>query len=83
MEEIDYKHFTVLVVDDEEDNLDAFRFSFRKTFNLSYANGGVQALDLLGGGLEACFAVSKAGCMRGQGALQSSGPRGDIGRLGH
>ncbi len=47
MEEIDYKRFTVLVVDDEEDNLDAFRFSFRKTFNLSYANGGVQALDLL------------------------------------
>jgi DNA-binding NtrC family response regulator len=47
MEEIDYKNFHVLVVDDEPDNLDAFRFSFRKAFQISYAESGPQALDLL------------------------------------
>lgn len=47
MEELDYKNFPILVVDDEEDNLDAFRFSFRKAFNISYALGGQEALDLL------------------------------------
>jgi len=44
---LDWKSFDVLVVDDEEDNLDAFRFAFRKSFELHYALGGAQALDML------------------------------------
>jgi DNA-binding NtrC family response regulator len=47
MRELDWKSFDVLVVDDEQDNLDAFRFTFRKSFTLHYALGGVQALDAL------------------------------------
>ena len=38
--------FPVLVVDDEQDNLDAFRFNFGKTFRLLYASSGEQALEL-------------------------------------
>src|SRR5258706_15706607 len=34
MRDLDWKSFDVLVVDDEEDNLDAFRFAFRKSFSL-------------------------------------------------
>lgn len=45
--EIDFRSFPVVVVDDEEDNLDAFRFAFRKAFNLSYAIGGQAGLELL------------------------------------
>lgn len=47
MLELDWKQFDVVVVDDEEDNLDAFRFAFRKTFRLHYALGGQAALDLV------------------------------------
>ncbi len=47
MEELDWRSFPVLVVDDEEDNLDAFRFAFRKSFQLEYALGGQTALDML------------------------------------
>jgi two-component system, NtrC family, response regulator AtoC len=47
MEDLDYQNFHVLVVDDESDNLDAFRFSFRKAFRISYAESGPSALDLL------------------------------------
>jgi two-component system response regulator AtoC len=47
MEELAYQTFPILVVDDEEDNLDAFRFAFRKSFQISYALGGQAALDLL------------------------------------
>lgn len=47
MEELDFNSFPVLVVDDEEDNLDAFRFAFRKSFKLEYALGGSAALDIL------------------------------------
>jgi len=47
MRELDWNSFDVLVVDDEQDNLDAFRFAFRKLFRLSYALGGAQALDML------------------------------------
>ena len=47
MEGFDFKSFPVLVVDDEEDNLDAFRFAFKKSFTLHYALGGTAALDLL------------------------------------
>lgn len=47
MDELDWRSFSVVVVDDEEDNLDAFRFAFRKSFHLHYALGGPAALDLL------------------------------------
>ena len=47
MDEPDFKSVPVIVVDDEEDNLDAFRFAFRKSFQLHYALGGPAALDLL------------------------------------
>jgi two-component system, NtrC family, response regulator AtoC len=47
MRDLDWRSFDVLVVDDEEDNLDAFRFAFRKSFSLHYALGGQAALDLL------------------------------------
>jgi DNA-binding NtrC family response regulator len=47
MIELDFTRFPVLVVDDEQDNLDAFRFVFRKSFSLTYAEGGDQALAIL------------------------------------
>jgi two-component system response regulator AtoC/two-component system response regulator HupR/HoxA len=47
MIELDFNRFPVLVVDDEQDNLDAFRFVFRKSFSLTYAQGGEQALAIL------------------------------------
>ena len=47
MIELDFTRFPILVVDDEQDNLDAFRFVFRKAFTLTYAQGGEQALSLL------------------------------------
>jgi len=37
---LDVKHYPILVVDDEQDNLDAFRFNFRKTFDIVTATGG-------------------------------------------
>jgi DNA-binding NtrC family response regulator len=57
MQDLEWRSFDVLVVDDEEDNLDAFRFSFRKTFTLHYALGGAQALDRLDS-LDAAVIVS-------------------------
>ena len=47
MLDLDWSSFDVLVVDDEQDNLDAFRFAFRRSFRLHYAVGGAQALDML------------------------------------
>ena len=47
MRDLDFRKFDVLVVDDEEDNLDAFRFSFRRSFTLHYAVGGQAALERL------------------------------------
>jgi two-component system, NtrC family, response regulator AtoC len=47
MRDLDWRSFDVLVVDDEEDNLDAFRFAFRKSFSLHYALGGQAALEAL------------------------------------
>jgi two-component system response regulator AtoC len=47
MRDLDFRKFDILVVDDEEDNLDAFRFSFRRSFTLHYAVGGQAALDRL------------------------------------
>src|SRR5687767_12967640 len=39
--------FPILVVDDEVDNLDAFRFNFRKQFHILTATGGEEALEIL------------------------------------
>jgi Nif-specific regulatory protein len=39
--------FPVLVVDDEPDNLDAFRFNFRRVFKILTAGGGEEGLALL------------------------------------
>jgi len=47
MIELDFTRYPVLVVDDEQDNLDAFRFAFRKSFALTYAEGGKDALEKL------------------------------------
>jgi len=41
------KRYPILVVDDEQDNLDAFRFNFRKTFDIVTASGGAEALQIL------------------------------------
>ena len=39
--------FPILVVDDEVDNLDAFRFNFKKSFQILTATGGEEALGIL------------------------------------
>jgi DNA-binding NtrC family response regulator len=41
------ERFPVLVVDDEPDNLDAFRFNFRKSFQVFTAGGGEEGLQLV------------------------------------
>src|SRR5690242_20758144 len=46
---LDAKRYPILVVDDEQDNLDAFRFNFRKTFDILTASGGAEALQILEG----------------------------------
>jgi two-component system, NtrC family, response regulator AtoC len=43
---IDWGRFPLLVVDDEQDNLDAFRFNFGKTFTLHLAASAEDALAL-------------------------------------
>src|SRR5262245_43844529 len=43
----DVKRYPILVVDDEQDNLDAFRFNFKKTFDILTASGGAEALQIL------------------------------------
>src|ERR1700704_3276544 len=44
---LDVKRYPILVVDDEQDNLDAFRFNFRKAFDIVTASGGAEALQIL------------------------------------
>ncbi|MCD6499154.1 MAG: sigma-54-dependent Fis family transcriptional regulator [Deltaproteobacteria bacterium] len=46
-DELQYKDYPVLVVDDEQDNLDAFRFNFRRVFALHTARSGAEALEEL------------------------------------
>ncbi len=43
---LDLAKYPVLVVDDESDNLDAFRFNFGRTFKLLLAGSGEEALAL-------------------------------------
>ncbi len=51
---MDLQSFPILVVDDEQDNLDAFRFNFRKLFDMQTATGAAEAMELLA---ETDFAV--------------------------
>ena len=44
---LDVKRYPILVVDDEQDNLDAFRFNFKKTFDILTATSGPEALGIL------------------------------------
>ncbi len=44
---LDVKRYPILIVDDEQDNLDAFRFNFRKTFDILTATSGPEALAIL------------------------------------
>jgi Nif-specific regulatory protein len=44
---LDLAKFPVLVVDDEQDNLDAFRFNFKRAFTILCAQSGQEALELL------------------------------------
>ncbi len=44
---IDLKKYPILVVDDEQDNLDAFCFNFRRLFTLHTAGSGQEALEKL------------------------------------
>ncbi|HVS17515.1 MAG TPA: sigma-54 dependent transcriptional regulator [Planctomycetota bacterium] len=43
----DLSRFPILVVDDESDNLDAFRFNFKRVFQILTAGSGEEALQLL------------------------------------
>jgi DNA-binding NtrC family response regulator len=43
----DLSTFPILVVDDEPDNLDAFRFNFKRVFKIHTAGSGDEALGLL------------------------------------
>jgi len=56
--EVDAKSYDVLVVDDEVDNLDAFRFAFRKSFRLHLAQGGEEGLKIVEAGLAPAVVVA-------------------------
>ncbi|HZS35998.1 MAG TPA: sigma-54 dependent transcriptional regulator [Polyangia bacterium] len=43
----DLSAFPILVVDDEPDNLDAFRFNFKRVFKIHTAGSGDEGLDVL------------------------------------
>ena len=43
----DLQRYPILVVDDEVDNLDAFRFNFKRVFQIYTASSGAEALELL------------------------------------
>ncbi|MBT8492365.1 MAG: sigma-54 dependent transcriptional regulator [Deltaproteobacteria bacterium] len=44
---LELKDFPVLIVDDEQDNIDAFRFNFKRSLTILSANSGPEALELL------------------------------------
>ncbi len=47
LEEIDYKKYPILFVDDEEENLDIFSIHFRDDFTIYTATSGPEGLELL------------------------------------
>jgi CheY-like chemotaxis protein len=44
---LDPTRYPILIVDDEQDNLDAFRFNFRRVFSILSAQSGPEALEIL------------------------------------
>src|SRR4051812_47926370 len=44
---LDLQAYPVLVVDDEADNLDAFRFNFKRAFKILTAESGAEGLRIL------------------------------------
>ena len=44
----DLTKYPILIVDDEQDNLDAFRFNFKRSFQILSATSGPEALEILG-----------------------------------
>ncbi|HUS67470.1 MAG TPA: sigma-54 dependent transcriptional regulator [Kofleriaceae bacterium] len=44
---LELARYPVLIVDDEQDNLDAFRFNFKRAFTILSANSGPEALEIL------------------------------------
>jgi len=44
---LDLTKYPILIVDDEQDNLDAFRFNFKRSFQILSATSGPEALDIL------------------------------------
>jgi two-component system, NtrC family, response regulator AtoC len=44
---LDPTRYPILIVDDEQDNLDAFRFNFRRGFSILAAQSGPEALEIL------------------------------------
>jgi DNA-binding NtrC family response regulator len=46
--EVDYRHFPVLVVDDEPDILSSFTFNYGEDFEILTAESGARGLELLG-----------------------------------
>ncbi len=57
MKELSLRDYDVLVVDDERDNLEAFRLAFRRTHRVHLALGGAEALAMLAT-LDAAVVVS-------------------------
>ena len=47
MNEIDYRGFRVIVVDDEPEQLQVFRLNFKRDFDLHLAASGAEALEML------------------------------------
>lgn len=47
MNELNFKDFRVIVVDDDPDQLQALRLNFKRVFDLKLANSGAEALELL------------------------------------
>jgi DNA-binding NtrC family response regulator len=45
--ELDWKAHPILYVDDDRENLDVFRFNFRKAFTIHTAASGAEGLDIL------------------------------------
>ncbi|PKN45889.1 MAG: DNA-binding response regulator, partial [Deltaproteobacteria bacterium HGW-Deltaproteobacteria-17] len=44
---LDARNYPILYVDDEEDNLNVFRFNFRSTFTVFTAASGEEGLEIL------------------------------------
>ncbi len=57
MEILDYKSFKILIVDDEKENLEAFKMEFGEYFDISVASSGKEALKFLEGSGEVAVVI--------------------------